>query len=66
MNLVPFREAMSNGRVDYAEIILNVLIFVPLGIYAGLLWRNLTVGSKILLFSSLPVLRLKQYNMFLG
>lgn len=50
VNLVPFSEAMSNGRIDFGEVMLNVIIFVPLGIYAGLLFRKWNVGTKVLLF----------------
>ena len=33
VNLIPFSEPLiSNGRTDVGEIILNVVIFVPLGI----------------------------------
>ena len=35
VNLVPFKEALtSHGKIDVSETILDVLIFIPLGIYA--------------------------------
>ena len=37
INLIPFSEPlMLNGKIDFGEIIMNVLIFVPIGIYAGI------------------------------
>lgn len=51
MNMTPFGEYFAtNGRVDVAEVILNVLIFVPLGIYAGVLLREMKIRSKLLFF----------------
>ena len=51
VNLIPFREILiSNGNIDAGEIILNVLIFIPLGIYAGVLFRRWTFWKKLFLF----------------
>ena len=51
VNLIPFYNALfTNGRVDVAEIILNVAIFVPLGVYTGVLWRNWAFGKKLAFF----------------
>jgi glycopeptide antibiotics resistance protein len=47
-NLIPFSEPLiSNGKIDVGEIILNVVIFVPLGIYAGVLFKRWTFGKKL-------------------
>jgi glycopeptide antibiotics resistance protein len=71
VNLIPFaRPLMSNGKADVSEIMLNVIIFVPLGIYAGLLFRRWTLGNKLfffllttLIFESLQyVLRIGAYD----
>ena len=44
VNLVPFNEPLIlNG-----ENILNVLIFIPLGIYAGILFERWIFGKKVL------------------
>ncbi len=48
VNLIPFREAILYGKVDITEIILNVVIFVPLGIYAGVLYKQWRMGAKLL------------------
>ena len=45
VNLIPFSD-----KIDLAEIILNVVIFVPLGIYAGVLFNKWTSGTKFFFF----------------
>lgn len=48
INLIPFREPLIlNGKVDFGEMILNVLIFIPLGLYVGILYQKLSIGRKI-------------------
>jgi glycopeptide antibiotics resistance protein len=48
VNLVPFREPLvSNGKADVSEIILNVLIFIPLGVYVGVLFHKWNFGRKL-------------------
>ncbi len=44
VNLIPF------GKIDVSETILNVVIFVPLGIYAGVLFKRWIFVKKLLLF----------------
>ncbi len=51
VNLIPFSEPLIlNGKVDFGEMIMNVIIFIPLGIYAGILFERWTIGKKIFLF----------------
>ncbi|WIV13579.1 VanZ family protein [Proteiniborus sp. MB09-C3] len=51
INLIPFNESLIiNGKLDFREIIMNVAIFMPLGIYSGILLKKWTVGKKIFLF----------------
>ncbi len=51
VNLIPFREPLLyNGRIDYNEIFLNILIFVPLGLYVGILFKKLSISRKIFSF----------------
>lgn len=51
VNLIPFSEFfLSNVKIDRAEIILNVVIFVPLGIYSGVLFKNWVWGHKFFFF----------------
>jgi glycopeptide antibiotics resistance protein len=48
VNLIPFsRSSASNGRIDLSEIILNVIVFMPLGIYAGALFRRWTWVNRV-------------------
>lgn len=51
INLIPFHESLIiNGKLDFREIIMNVAIFIPLGIYSGILIKKWTIGKRILLF----------------
>jgi glycopeptide antibiotics resistance protein len=51
VNLIPFREPLLyNSRIDYNEIFLNILIFVPLGLYVGILFKKLSIAQKVLSF----------------
>lgn len=57
INLIPFSEpVVLNGKIDLGEMIMNVLIFVPLGIYAGILFRTWIAWKKILLFFSISLI----------
>lgn len=48
VNFIPFREAiLYNSKPDLPEIILNVIIFVPLGIYAAILFRSWNFGKHL-------------------
>ncbi len=51
INLIPFSESVIiNGKLHFSEIIMNVVIFVPLGIYAGILFKRWSIRKKLLLF----------------
>jgi glycopeptide antibiotics resistance protein len=51
VNLVPFKEVLVvHGKIDVSEIILNVIIFVPLGIYGGVLFKRWNFGKKLFIF----------------
>lgn len=51
INLIPFSESLIiNGKLDFREIIMNVVIFMPFGIYSGILLKKWTIGKKIILF----------------
>jgi len=57
VNLVPFdRLLFSNGRVDKAELILNVVIFIPLGIYVEVLFKNRTWRHNFLIFALISLM----------
>ena len=46
VHLVPF----TGSEIDSSEIMLNVFIFVPLGIYTGLLYKKWSIGTSVLFF----------------
>src|SRR5881398_2542352 len=51
ISLIPFKEPLFlNGRIDVSEVILNIVIFVPLGIYAGILFKRWNIGKKLFFF----------------
>ena len=51
INLVPFTGSLIiNDRVDISEIILNVAIFVPFGIYVCMLKEEWSFIKKLYLF----------------
>jgi glycopeptide antibiotics resistance protein len=50
VNLIPFSQLFLNGKIDVAETILNVVIFIPLGIYAGVLFKRWSFGKKLFFF----------------
>ncbi|WP_347156614.1 VanZ family protein [Pontibacter chitinilyticus] len=51
VNLIPFHEPLIlNGKVDFSEMILNVLIFIPLGIYAGILFKRWPFWKQLFFF----------------
>lgn len=51
INLIPYsRPLVLNGKANLGEIILNVLIFIPLGLYVGVLFRSWSILKKIGLF----------------
>lgn len=57
VNLIPFeRLFLSNGNVEKAELILNVVIFIPLGIYVGALFKKRTWRHKFLIFALLSLM----------
>jgi len=57
INLIPFNELLIlKGKVDFVEMILNAVIFVPLGIYIGVLFKRWTYGKKIFLFFNISLL----------
>jgi len=51
VNLIPFNEPfILNGKTNFGEIIMNLVIFVPLGIYAGILFKKWIFGKYLFFF----------------
>ena len=56
INILPFREVIRGyARLDRMETLLNVFIFVPMGLYVGVLFRNWTLGAKLAIFLLISV-----------
>lgn len=68
INLIPFREALLyQSKMDLNEILLNIFIFIPLGLYVGILGEKWSFGKKVGLFFSLSFLfELSQYILKVG
>ena len=68
VNLIPFREPLLyNARIDYNEIFLNILIFVPLGLYVGILFKKLSTTRKIFSFFLISLIcELSQFVLKIG
>jgi glycopeptide antibiotics resistance protein len=52
VNLIPF----NDPSIFITENILNVVIFVPLGVYAGVLFKRWAFSKKLLLFFLLSLI----------
>ena len=52
VNLIPF----SDGKIDVGEIILNVVVCVPVGIYAGVLFNRQTLVTKLFFFFLMSIM----------
>lgn len=49
LNLIPFAgSVIKNNQLDYSEIILNMIIFIPFGLYLGMIKFNWSFGKKII------------------
>lgn len=68
INLIPLIGSFDEeGRLNLGEIILNVLIFVPLGVYAGVLFRRWIFAKKVFLFFLISLLcEVYQYFLRVG
>lgn len=57
INWIPFREAvLYQSRMDLNEILLNIFIFIPLGLYVGILFKQRNLIRKTAIFFSLSFL----------
>lgn len=51
INLIPFSQPLiTNGKADFSEIILNIIIFMPFGVYMELLFPKLSLFKKAFIF----------------
>ena len=57
VNLIPFKGFITaKGFIGKGETLLNIMIFIPLGIYAGVLLKRRSFGNNILFFCFISVL----------
>ena len=48
INLIPFRASVIvNGKIDISEIINNIVVFIPVGIYVCMLKKDCSIFKKI-------------------
>jgi len=68
INLIPFSESLIiNGKLHFSEIIMNVVIFIPLGVYAGILFKRWSIWRRIILFFLISlVCEVSQYILNIG
>jgi len=53
VNLIPFNGLITrHGKINPGEIIMNVLVFIPFGIYAGVLFQRWSFVNKLFFFLS--------------
>lgn len=51
VNLIPFNTLfIPDEKIDFGEMVLNAIIFVPLGLYAGVLFRRWSSATNVLFF----------------
>ena len=57
INLIPFSEFLSDtGTVDPGGLVLNIIIFIPLGLYSGLIFKSWSMVQNTGLFLSTSLL----------
>lgn len=68
INFIPYNQPlMINGKADLGEIILNALVFVPMGVYVSILFKKWSAIKSILFFTfSSLMLESIQYITALG
>lgn len=68
VSLVPFyHHFATGGKLDISETIFNIIAFVPLGVYNGVLFRNLSLYKMgFLFFLTSVVIEMLQYVFKIG
>lgn len=67
INWIPYREFIRYGNLDLPETLLNIFIFIPFGLYLGVLVEKWNFGKKVLLFFSLSfLLEVSQFVLKVG
>lgn len=68
LNFVPFAgTVVKNGRLDYNEIILNIIIFIPFGLYLSMIKPHWSFWKRILPIAGTSLLfELSQFVFAIG
>ncbi|HEL9645105.1 VanZ family protein [Streptococcus suis] len=68
LNLIPFAgTAVYNGVLDYQEILLNVLCFIPFGIYMEMVFRKASWVQNLLVIGLVSLFyEVVQYSLMIG
>ena len=68
INLIPFNQpAIVNGKADISEIVLNVLAFIPYGLFIHILMDEKSILKKLLIiFATSFIFELIQYLFAIG
>lgn len=68
VNLIPFYESLIvNGKIDLSEIFMNMIIFIPLGIYIEMLFSKWSTLKKIsVIFIVSLICEISQFIMAIG
>lgn len=57
LNLIPFAgSAIKNNQLDYSEIILNMVVFIPFGLYLSMIKLNWSFWKKIFSIAGVSLL----------
>ncbi len=68
INLIPYAQsAITNGSVNVTEMILNILVFLPMGLFIGVLYPYSVLWKKLLVVAGISVVfEAVQYIFALG
>ncbi|MGL4741270.1 MAG: VanZ family protein [Sarcina sp.] len=68
INLIPFSESLIvNEAIDFSEILMNMIIFIPLGIYIEMLFSRWSTIKKIsIIFIVSLICEISQFIMAIG
>lgn len=67
INLIPFKGcAIVNGKIYKLEIIVNILLFIPLGIYMNLLFDKQLIKNMLIIILISFSFEFTQYILMIG
>lgn len=68
LNLIPFAGSVVKGnRLDYNEIILNLIVFIPFGLYLSMVKPNWLFWKRVVLIAGVSLIfELLQYIFAIG